>query len=83
MRIKRRMPCADSNLIWSPCVTDERVIRIMCPNLVCLSVLSVPERARGKLVRCGGCGVNIRIPQTKTDNPTTDASEPATPPSSG
>ncbi len=83
MPVKRRMACADSILIWSSCVTEERIIRIMCPNLVCLSVLSVPERARGKLVRCGGCGVNIRIPQSKTHNPTTDASEPATPPPSG
>ncbi len=82
MPVKRRMPCADSILIWSPCVTEERIIRIMCPNLVCLSVLSVPERARGKLVRCGGCGVNIRIPQSKTENPTADASEPAPPPPS-
>ncbi|MEE9131579.1 MAG: hypothetical protein V3T84_16310 [Phycisphaerales bacterium] len=77
------MACADSIFTWSLCVAEERIIRIMCPNLVCLSVLSVPERARGKLVRCGGCGVNIRIPQSKTDNPTADASETATPPPSG
>ena len=85
MPVKRRMPCADSLLTWSPRVTEETVIRIMCPNLVCLSVLSVPERARGKLVRCGGCGVNIRIPQGKANNPTTaptDAVEPTTPPPS-
>ena len=63
-------------------MTEERVIRIMCPNLLCLSVLSVPERARGKLVRCGSCGVDIRIPQSKTHIPIPDASEPATPPPS-
>ena len=67
---------------WSKYVSEERVIRIMCPNLVCQRVLSVPDRARGKLVRCGGCGVNIRIPQSKTDKPATDATEPATPPPS-
>ena len=61
-------------------MTEESIIRIMCPNLVCLSVLSVPERARGKLVRCGGCGVNIRIPQGKAKNPATDTVEPTTPP---
>ncbi len=61
-------------------MADERVvIRIMCPNLVCQRVLSVPDSARGKLVRCGGCGVNIRIPQTKTDK-AAETGEPATPP---
>ena len=74
------VPIASS--IWRKYVPEECIIRIMCPNLVCQSVLSVPVRARGKLVRCGGCGVNIRIPQSKTYNPTTDASEPATPPPS-
>lgn len=62
-------------------MADERVIRIMCPNLVCQRVLSVPHSARGKLVRCGGCGVNIRIPRIKADK-ATDAGEPATPPPS-
>ncbi len=60
-------------------MVDERVIRIMCPNLVCQRVLSVPDSARGKLVRCGGCGVNIRIPQTKADKGA-ETGEPATPP---
>jgi len=34
----------------------------MCPNLSCRRVLAVPENARGKTVRCRGCGTNIRIP---------------------
>jgi hypothetical protein len=38
----------------------------MCPNLSCKRVLAVPAHARGKLVRCKGCGVNIRIPLPKT-----------------
>jgi len=38
-------------------------IRIMCPNLVCRKVLSVPETARGKTVRCKACGTTIRVPQ--------------------
>lgn len=37
-------------------------IRIMCPNISCRRVLAVPENARGKTVRCRGCGTNIRIP---------------------
>ena len=41
---------------------QDEVIRIMCPNLGCQRVLAVPGGARGKLVRCRGCGSNIRIP---------------------
>lgn len=37
-------------------------IRVMCPNLVCRKVLAVPDSARGKTVRCRGCGTNIKIP---------------------
>lgn len=40
----------------------DRVIRIMCPNLKCRSILGVPPEARGKLVRCRKCGTNIQIP---------------------
>ena len=43
-------------------VTEQTVIRIMCPNLGCQRVLAVPDHARGKLVRCRSCGTNIRIP---------------------
>ncbi len=46
-------------------VSDPKVIRIMCPNLSCQRVLAVPDRARGKLVRCRSCGTNIRIPATR------------------
>lgn len=45
--------------------TDSNVIRIMCPNLACKRVLAVPGHARGKLVRCRGCGINIKIPVPK------------------
>lgn len=45
------------------------VIRIMCPNLACQRVLSVPIRARGKVVRCRGCGMNVRVPAQKTSEP--------------
>ncbi|MFN0132567.1 MAG: hypothetical protein ACKVW3_08575 [Phycisphaerales bacterium] len=47
-------------------------MRVMCPNLVCRKILAVPVSARGKTVRCRGCGTNIRIP---TDAPI----EPAKP----
>lgn len=53
---------SSSNPIPSP---SQSVIRIMCPNLACKRVLAVPTHARGKLVRCRSCGINIRIPQPK------------------
>ena len=46
-------------------MTSESLIRIMCPNLSCQRVLAVPEAARGKVVRCRVCGMNIRIPAGK------------------
>ena len=40
-------------------------LRIMCPNLTCRRILSVPSAARGKTVRCRNCGTNIKVPQPK------------------
>ncbi len=42
---------------------SNKTIRIMCPNLTCRRVLSVPEEARGRSVRCRGCGSTIRVPE--------------------
>lgn len=50
----------------------QETIRIMCPSLTCRKVLAVPIDARGRTVRCRGCGTNIRIP--KKD----DVRQPAT-----
>ena len=47
-------------------MADKKVIRIRCPNLGCQRVLGVPAGARGKLVRCRGCGMTIRITLRKT-----------------
>ncbi len=46
-------------------VTAGNLIRIMCPNLSCQRVLAVPVSARGKVVRCRACGINIKIPMGK------------------
>lgn len=46
---------------------SDQMLRMMCPNLTCRKVLSVPEMARGKTVRCKQCGTNIRVPQAKGD----------------
>lgn len=57
----------------------DEVIRIMCPNLSCQRVLAVPTSARGKLVRCRGCGSNIRIPATRAEGPAQQPSGQQTP----
>ncbi len=41
---------------------DTDSIRIICPNLACQKLLAVPEMARGEVVRCRGCGSNIKVP---------------------
>jgi len=46
-------------------MSDQNMVRIMCPNLTCRKVLSIPEMARGKTVRCKACGTNIRVPSNK------------------
>jgi ribosomal protein S27E len=43
-------------------VSDPKVIRILCPNLSCRSVLAVPDNARGKVVKCRTCGIKVRVP---------------------
>lgn len=56
-------------------MADKKIIRIRCPNLGCQRVLGVPADARGKLVRCRGCGMTIRIPLPKTVEDDTEHSE--------
>jgi len=46
-------------------VSDDKMLRIMCPNLACQRILTVPVHARGKLVRCRTCSMTIRIPSKK------------------
>ena len=41
----------------------EQVIRIMCPNVICRKIMSVPIGARGKIVQCPSCRKRIRIPK--------------------
>ena len=37
-------------------------VTIVCTNLKCRAVLSVPDSARGKKVRCSRCGQALVIP---------------------
>ncbi len=40
-------------------------VPLMCPNLKCRKILSVPDEVRGKLVKCQGCQTMFRVPETK------------------
>jgi hypothetical protein len=45
------------------------VIRLICPNLKCRSILCVPGSARGKSVRCRQCGTRVKIPANIAPKP--------------
>jgi len=51
------------------------VVRLICPNLKCRKILSVPDSARGKKVRCRGCGMRVQIPM-KEAAPVAPAAQP-------
>ena len=57
-------------------MSEQTVIRIMCPNLACKRILAVPAHARGKLVRCRTCGTTIRIPGNREDEEGESAEAP-------
>jgi len=38
-------------------------VRIICPNLKCRAILSVPSSARGKTVRCRQCAMRVNVPK--------------------
>ncbi len=40
-------------------------IQLLCPNLRCRKVLSVPDDVRGKLVKCQHCQSPFRVPEGK------------------
>jgi hypothetical protein len=39
-------------------------VKLICPNLRCRALLSVPAVARGKIVRCRQCGTRVKVPLT-------------------
>jgi hypothetical protein len=47
--------------------------QLICPNLRCRKILSVPDDIRGKLVRCQHCQQMFRVPETKRPQPVTAA----------
>jgi hypothetical protein len=40
-------------------------VQLICPNLRCRKLLSVPEEVRGKLVKCQHCNTTFRVPEGK------------------
>ena len=60
----------------TPIMAPSDPMRIMCPNLTCRKILAVPQSARGKTVRCRGCGTNIRVPATPGPKDTAPPPQP-------
>jgi LSD1 subclass zinc finger protein len=40
-------------------------VQVVCPNLRCRKILSVPEETRGKQVRCQHCETTFRVPEAR------------------
>lgn len=40
-------------------------VQLICPNLRCRKILSVPVEVRGKLVRCQHCSTTFRVPENR------------------
>ncbi len=57
------------------------LVRLICPNLKCRTILSVPSAARGKTVRCRQCGSKVAVPQLRLDPVKPAEPAPETPPS--
>jgi len=56
---------------------NEENVRMMCPNLKCRSILNVPTKARGKIVRCSRCGFRMKVPAAKGIEPAEAQPAPA------
>lgn len=57
-------------------------ITLLCPNLTCRAVLQVPDKVRGKQIRCGKCGCCFVVPGSgvKTQATAPAPAQPPTPP---
>lgn len=40
-------------------------IQLICPNLRCRKLLTVPDDARSKIVKCQHCQTAFRVPEAK------------------
>ena len=52
-------------------------VQMLCPNLQCRKILSVPETVRGKVVKCQYCQSNFRVPEAKKPEGHAPAASPA------
>lgn len=60
------------------------VIRLICPNLKCRKILTVPQSTKGKTVRCRNCGIRINVPGNAPSSPAPGGASSSTPtPSAG
>jgi len=48
-------------------------VQLLCPNLKCRKILSVPSDVRGKLVKCQYCQTMLRVPAPKPEPTTSPA----------
>lgn len=59
------MPC----IYRSGCKRTDKVskqtmpVTLICPRLTCRALLCVPEKVRGKRVRCTKCGTTLIVPE--------------------
>ncbi len=37
-------------------------VQLICPNLKCRKLLSVPDEVRGEIVKCQHCKTHFRVP---------------------
>ena len=44
-------------------------VTLICPNLKCRTILQVPDKARGRKVKCGRCGRTFLVPNLKNGMP--------------
>jgi hypothetical protein len=42
---------------------ETTMVMMLCPNLKCRKVLRVPEKCRGKQVRCQFCNLTFKVPE--------------------
>jgi hypothetical protein len=40
-------------------------VQMICPNLRCRKILSVPDEVRGKNVKCQHCQSTFRVPEAR------------------
>jgi LSD1 subclass zinc finger protein len=50
-------------------------VKMICPNLKCRKILSVPDEVRGKQVKCQYCQTTFRVPTSAAKPPAAPAAK--------